>query len=51
MLNASGKPLRLEDVEVIPGPGAVPFNRKRFGSAISAAKPVKKAAVSNYKGK
>ena len=36
---AGGKPLRLEDVEVIPGAGAVPFNRKRFGGAASAGKP------------
>ncbi len=35
LLDTSGKSLRLEDVEVIPGPGAVPFNRSRFGSAIS----------------
>jgi hypothetical protein len=28
---AGGKPLRLEDVEVVAGSGAVPFNRKRFG--------------------
>jgi DNA-binding HxlR family transcriptional regulator len=28
---ASGKPLTLEDVEVVAGSGAVPFNRKRFG--------------------
>lgn len=28
---SSGKPLRLEDVEIVAGPGAVPFNRKRFG--------------------
>lgn len=28
---ASGKPLRLEDVEVVPGSGAVAFNRERFG--------------------
>jgi DNA-binding HxlR family transcriptional regulator len=35
---AGGKPLRLEDVEVIPGAGAVPFNRKRFGAA-STGKP------------
>jgi DNA-binding HxlR family transcriptional regulator len=35
LLNANGKPLRLEDVEVIPGAGAVPFNRKRFSSAAS----------------
>jgi DNA-binding HxlR family transcriptional regulator len=30
---ASGKPLRLEDVEVVAGAGAVPFNRKRFGAS------------------
>src|SRR6516165_8765855 len=30
---ASGKPLRLEDVEVVAGSGAVAFNRVRFGSA------------------
>ncbi|MBO4225196.1 helix-turn-helix domain-containing protein [Bradyrhizobium neotropicale] len=35
---AGGKPLRLEDVEVVPGAGAVPFNRKRFGGAASAGK-------------
>ena len=29
---ASGKPLRLEDVEVVAGSGAVPFNRKRFAA-------------------
>jgi DNA-binding HxlR family transcriptional regulator len=28
---ASGKRLTLEDVEVVAGSGAVPFNRKRFG--------------------
>lgn len=28
---SGGKPLRLEDVEIVAGPGAVPFNRKRFG--------------------
>lgn len=33
---SSGKPLRLEDVEVVPGSGAVPFNRKRFGGTASA---------------
>lgn len=33
---SSGKPLRLEDVEVVPGSGAVPFNRKRFGATASA---------------
>ena len=35
LLNANGKPLRLEDVEVIPGAGAVPFNRRRFSVAAS----------------
>jgi DNA-binding HxlR family transcriptional regulator len=32
LLAASGKKLRLEDVEVVAGSGAVPFNRRRFGS-------------------
>ena len=31
LIAASGKPLRLEDVEVVAGSGAVLFNRKRFG--------------------
>jgi DNA-binding HxlR family transcriptional regulator len=31
LLSARGKPLQLEDVEIVAGPGAVPFNRKRFG--------------------
>src|SRR5882757_1420843 len=32
LLAPSGKPLQLEDVEVVAGSGAVPFNRKRFGA-------------------
>ncbi len=36
LLTASGKPLRLEDIEVVAGSGAVPFNRKRFGGAAAA---------------
>ena len=37
---ASGRPLRLEDVEVVAGSGAVPFNRKRFGARSTGdAKP------------
>ena len=32
----SGKALSLEDVEVVAGSGAVPFNRKRFAGAGSA---------------
>jgi DNA-binding HxlR family transcriptional regulator len=43
MLNANGKPLRLEDVEVVPGSGAVPFNQRRFGAAVSAETHAKKA--------
>jgi hypothetical protein len=31
LLSARGKPLQLEDVEIVAGSGAVPFNRKRFG--------------------
>jgi DNA-binding HxlR family transcriptional regulator len=30
-LSARGQPLQVEDIEIIPGAGAVPFNRKRFG--------------------
>jgi DNA-binding HxlR family transcriptional regulator len=30
---ANGKPLGPDDVDVVPGTGAVPFNRKRFRSA------------------
>lgn len=37
LLAASGKPLRLEDVEVVAGAGAVAFNRARFGDATRAA--------------
>jgi DNA-binding HxlR family transcriptional regulator len=33
---SDGRPLRLEDVEVIAGRGAVAFNRKRFGGAEGA---------------
>jgi DNA-binding HxlR family transcriptional regulator len=34
---SDGKPLRLEDVEVVAGRGAVAFNRKRFGAERHAA--------------
>jgi hypothetical protein len=33
-LSARGKPLQLEDIEIVPGTGAVPFNRKRFGGQV-----------------
>ena len=32
LLTAQGKPLSLEDIEIVAGSGAVPFNRKRFGA-------------------
>ncbi len=34
---AGGKSLRLEDIEVVAGPGAVSFNRHRFGSGSKGA--------------
>jgi DNA-binding HxlR family transcriptional regulator len=43
VFNASGKPLRLEDVEVIAGSGAVPFNRRRFGAVVSIGEAVEAA--------
>ncbi|MGY4256710.1 DNA-binding HxlR family transcriptional regulator [Bradyrhizobium sp. USDA 4516] len=49
---ADGRPLRLEDVEIVPGTGAVRFNRTRFGGAPggrNAAKPA--GAVSRGKRK
>ena len=30
LLSARGKPLQLEDIEIVPGSSAVPFNRQRF---------------------
>src|ERR1700722_15620297 len=31
LLSARGQPLQLEDVEIVAGSGAIPFNQKRFG--------------------
>jgi hypothetical protein len=36
--------LQLEDVEVVAGSGAVPFNRKRFGGQLPDAKVKPKSA-------
>jgi hypothetical protein len=33
--------LQLEDIEIVAGSGAVPFNRKRFGGQVSNETPVK----------
>src|ERR1700761_2327594 len=49
LLNASGKPLRLEDVEVIAGSGAVPFNRRRFGAVASTGGAVEAPRPSRRK--
>ena len=38
LLSAGGKPLQLEDIEIVAGSGAVPFNRKRFGGQLPQAK-------------
>jgi DNA-binding HxlR family transcriptional regulator len=39
---SDGAPLRLEDVEVAAGSGAVPFNRRRFSKSADAA-PAKRS--------
>jgi hypothetical protein len=38
LLSARGKPLQFEDVEVVAGSGAVPFNRRRFSGQLPDAK-------------
>jgi len=38
LLSARGKPLELEDIEIVAGSGAVPFNQKRFGAQRPLAK-------------
>ena len=38
LVSARGKPLELEDIEIVAGSGAVPFNRKRFGGQLPHAK-------------
>jgi DNA-binding HxlR family transcriptional regulator len=49
LLDASGKPLRFEDVEVAAGPGAVPFNRKRFGAVGPTEKTTEASSLSRRK--
>jgi hypothetical protein len=43
LMSRGGKPLQLEDIEIVAGSGAVPFNRKRFGTQPPAAKAKPKA--------
>jgi DNA-binding HxlR family transcriptional regulator len=38
LLSPRGKPLQLEDVEIVAGSGAVPFNRQRFGGCEAKVK-------------
>jgi len=44
LLSARGKRLQLEDIEIVAGSGAVPFNRKRFGGQLPPAKVKPKGA-------
>src|SRR5215469_14086253 len=46
LLSAGGKPLRLEDVEVVAGSGAVAFNRERFGGASRNTRAAARQGVS-----
>jgi hypothetical protein len=45
LLSARGKPLQLEDVEIVAGSGAVPFNRKRFGGQSAQDQSIKPEAA------
>src|SRR6266481_3316792 len=44
LLSARGKPLQLEDIEIVAGSGAVPFNQKRFGGQFPHVKVKPKGA-------
>jgi hypothetical protein len=45
LISKSGKPLVLEDIDFVAGSGAVPLNRRRFGSQLSRARPGKLAWI------
>jgi len=51
LLSASGKPLRLEDVEIVAGSGAVAFNRQRFGGVSGKARAGTRQGVSSTRRK
>src|SRR5215831_15899886 len=51
LLNASGKPLRLEDVEVVAGSGAVPFNQRRFGEGAPTGEALERTRSSRRERK
>jgi len=44
-LSAQGKPLQLEDIRIVPGSGAVPFNRKRFCGQLAQGVSIKPKAA------
>ena len=57
LLSARGEPLQLEDIEIVPGSGAVAFNRKRFGGEVAQdasdkpkrARGIRRKSVSHQK--
>jgi hypothetical protein len=51
LLTASGKLLRLEDVEVVAGSGAVPFNQRQFGVSSSIDEAVEVPRASRHERK
>jgi DNA-binding HxlR family transcriptional regulator len=51
LMTSDGKPLQLEDVEVVAGSGAVAFNRERFGQAAPETPPAAKRRRPGSAGK
>jgi len=51
LLSARGEPLQLEDIEIVAGSGAVPFNRKRFGGQLEQDVSVKPRGVRGIRSK
>jgi DNA-binding HxlR family transcriptional regulator len=49
LLSARGKPLQLEDVEIVAGSGAVPFNQKRFSGQSTGPSGAPRQAASGKK--
>jgi DNA-binding HxlR family transcriptional regulator len=50
-LSGRGEPLQLEDIEIVPGSGAVPFNRKRFGRQLTHEVSIKTKGASGAQRK
>jgi DNA-binding HxlR family transcriptional regulator len=49
LLSARGQPLQLEDVEIVAGSGAIPFNQKRFGGQPQGSSGAPRKAASRKK--